>query len=150
MGVPLTAGQRIRAVLNALNGSTATGLLVAVAGRASLRSGPRGLILAQGYRLPVPPAPAFTLGNVLIARYDWDLLNEHRPRLLVHEEKHTTQYAVCGGLLYLPLYVGASAWSWLRTGDVASRNVFERGAGLVDGGYREAAVRPLLRRDRLA
>ncbi|PWJ25508.1 hypothetical protein ATK17_1638 [Branchiibius hedensis] len=150
MGVPLTAGQRIRAIVNAVNGSTATGLMVAVAGRAALRRGPRGLILAQGYRLPVPPAPAFTLGNVIVARYDWDLLNEHRPQLLVHEEKHTTQYAVCGGLLYLPLYVAASGWSWLRTGDVASRNVFERGAGLVDGGYREQAVRPLFRRDRLA
>lgn len=150
MGVPLTAGQRIRAIVNAVNGSTAAGLIVAGAGRAALRRGPRGLILAQGYRLPVPPAPAFTLGNVIVARYDWDLLNEHRPQLLVHEEKHTTQYAVCGGLLYLPLYVVASAWSWLRTGDVASRNVFERGAGLVDGGYREQAVRPLFRRDRLA
>lgn len=146
MGVPLTAGQRIRAIVNAVNGSTAAGLLVAVAGRARLRRGPRGLILAQGYRLPLPPAPAFTVGNVIVARYDWDLLNEYRPQLLVHEEKHTTQYAVCGGLFYLPLYLVASAWSWLRTGDVASRNVFERGAGLLDGGYHEAAVRPIFRR----
>lgn len=150
MGAPLSAGQRIRAIANAVNGSTAAGLLVAVAGRCALRRGPRGLILAQGYRLPVPPAPAFTVGNVVIARYDWDLLNQHRPQLLVHEEKHTTQYAVCGGLLYLPLYVVASAWSWVRTGDVASRNVFERGAGLLDGGYHERAVRPLFRRNRLA
>lgn len=146
MGVPLTAGQRIRAVVNVVNGSTVAGLLVAVVGRAQLRRGPRGLILAQGYRLPVPPAPAFTVGNVIVARYDWDLLNEYRPQLLVHEEKHTTQYAVCGGLFYLPLYVVASGWSWLRTGDVASRNVFERGAGLLDGGYHEAAVRPIFRR----
>ena len=150
MDAPLSAGQCIRAVVNAVNGSTAVGLLVAVAGRSALRRGPRGLILAQGYRLPVPPAPAFTVGNEIVARYDWDLLNQYRPQLLVHEEKHSTQYAVCGGLLYLPLYVAASAWSWLRTGDVASRNVFERGAGLADGGYRERAVRPLFRRDRLA
>lgn len=142
----LTVGQRLRAGVNLANGATVLGLVVAAAGRASMRRGPRGLILAQGYRLPVPPAPAFTVGNVIVARYDWDLLDEHRPQLLRHEERHATQYAVCGGVLYLPLYVIASGWSWLRTGDAASRNVFERGAGLVDGGYTEAAVRPLLRR----
>jgi hypothetical protein len=37
----------------------------------------------------------------------------------------------------------AAAWSWVRTGDPASRNLFERAAGLADGGYRE---RPLRRR----
>lgn len=145
MSRPLTAGQRARAIVNALNGSSALGLAVAWAGRATIRRGPRGLILAQGYRLPVPPAPAFTVGNVVVARYDWDLLNEHRPQLLMHEERHTSQYAVCGGVLYLPLYVMASGWSWLRTGDPASRNVFERGAGLIDGGYHERPVRALRR-----
>jgi hypothetical protein len=35
----------------------------------------------------------------------------------------------------LPLYGIASAWSWLRTRDYFSRNVFERLAGLDDGGY---------------
>jgi hypothetical protein len=39
------------------------------------------------------------------------------------------------------LYLAAAGWSWLRTGDFASRNVFERRAGLADGGYRERPVR---------
>jgi hypothetical protein len=44
----------------------------------------------------------------------------------------------------MPLVYGVAAgWSWLRTGDVASRNVFERRAGLVDGGYREQPLRAL-------
>ena len=34
-------------------------------------------------------------------------------------------------------------WSWLRTGDFASRNVFERNAGLAIGGCREHPVRPV-------
>jgi hypothetical protein len=46
------------------------------------------------------------------------------------------------------LYVLASAWSLLRTGDPASRNIFERLAGLADGGYTEHPVRPLFRRSR--
>jgi hypothetical protein len=40
-------------------------------------------------------------------------------------------------------YVAAASWSWLRTGDFASRNAFERRAGLADGGYRERPVRPV-------
>jgi hypothetical protein len=65
--------------------------------------------------------------------------------LLDHEERHVTQYAWCGGVLMPIGYVAAAGWSWLRTGDVASRNVFERRAGLVDGGYRERPLRPLRR-----
>jgi hypothetical protein len=38
----------------------------------------------------------------------------------------------------LPLYAVAAGWSWLRSGDAASRNPFERLAGLADGGYRDA------------
>jgi hypothetical protein len=36
----------------------------------------------------------------------------------------------------LPLYGVAAAWSWLRSRDYATSNVFERLAGLEDGGYR--------------
>ena len=32
-------------------------------------------------------------------------------------------------------------WSWLRTGDRAARNFFERQAGLADGGYRDLPTR---------
>jgi hypothetical protein len=61
--------------------------------------------------------------------------------LLDHEERHVTQYAWCGGPVMPVLYLGAAGWSWLRTGDFASRNIFERRAGLADGGYRERPVR---------
>ena len=35
-------------------------------------------------------------------------------------------------------------WSWLRTGDRASRNFFERQAGLADGGYRDLPTRSVI------
>jgi hypothetical protein len=65
------------------------------------------------------------------------------PDLLVHEERHSRQYARFLGLPYLPLYVLAMGWSVVRTGDRASANAFERGAGLRAGGYVERPVRPL-------
>jgi hypothetical protein len=133
---------RARQVANALNTSTLLGLLTAKLGRARLTRGPGGLVLGYGYRLRVPPAPAFTIGNVIVLRGGPEVL-ERRPTLLVHEARHASQYAVLLGPLMLLPYVLAAAWSWMRTGDPASRNVFERGAGLSDGGYRE---RPLRRR----
>jgi len=133
---------RARQVANALNTSTLLGLLTAKLGRARLTRGPGGLVLAYGYRLRVPPAPAFTIGNVVVLRGGPEVL-ERRPTLLVHEARHSSQYALLLGPLMLLPYVLAAAWSWMRTGDPASRNVFERAAGLSDGGYRE---RPLRRR----
>jgi hypothetical protein len=61
---------------------------------------------------------------------------------VAHEERHTWQYTVCG-TLFMPLYLVAMGWSWIRTGDRASRNVFERAAGLSDGGYVDVPVRSL-------
>jgi hypothetical protein len=55
---------QVKTVANIVNLSTPLGLLVAAVGCARLRPGPRGLVLASGYRLPVPSAPAFTIGNV--------------------------------------------------------------------------------------
>ena len=128
---------RLRQVANLANLSTPLGLLLAVAGRARLTRGPEGLLLARGYRLTVPPAPAFTVGNVVLLRLDEAAL-ARRPRLLAHESRHATQYAWCLGPGLLPLYAVAAAWSWLRCRDFATRNVFERRAGLADGGYRQA------------
>jgi len=91
----------------------------------------------------VPPAPAFCLGNVIITRLDG-----LTPELLRHEARHATQYACCGGLLMVPLYLVAAAASWLLTGDTGARNVFERRAGLTDGGYTDKPVRPWLRAGR--
>lgn len=135
---------RIRQVVNWLNLSTPLGLAVGVVGQARFEPGPDGLIIARAYRLPVPPAPAFALGNVVLLRIDGDRL-ARRPRLLDHEARHATQYAWCLGPVMLVLYAVAAAWSWLLTGDPASRNVFELHAGLADGGYTQRPLRGFLR-----
>lgn len=130
----LTAGQRARQVANVVNGTTLFGLAVAVAARTSISQGPRGLIIASGYRWRVPYAGAFTLGNVILSRIRTDQLISN-VELLGHEEKHCSQYAFCLGAPFLPLYFLAAGWSLLRTGDPASANFFERQAGLAAGGY---------------
>jgi hypothetical protein len=81
-------------------------------------------------------------------RHEGPDILQRRPRLLVHEARHSTQYAYCLGVVMVALYLLAAAWSWLRTGDPASRNIFERLAGLADGGYTEHPVRPLFGRSR--
>ena len=134
---------RIRLAVNLLNGSTLAGLGVSRAGRARLaRLTDEGLLVGTGYRLPVPTAPAFTLGNVILTRRD---VLGYDTVLLRHEARHATQYAWCGGLLMLPLYFAAAGVSWLLSGDFGAWNVFERGAGLADGGYTARPLRPRLR-----
>jgi hypothetical protein len=131
---PLTVPQRLRQAANVVNGTTLLGLAVAAAARTDLSRGPRGLIVAGGYRWRVPSAGAFTLGNVVLyRRAAADLLS--RPELLGHEEKHSSQYAWCLGVPFLPLYFLAAGWSLLRTGNPGTGNVFERHAGLAAGGY---------------
>ena len=136
---------RVRLAVNLLNGSTAAGILVAVAGRARLARARDGLVVALQYRLPVPPAPAFCLGNVIVTRLDTDAVRG-ADSLLAHEARHATQFACCGGVVMLPLYFLAAGLSWLLTGDFAARNIFERRAGLAEGGYAERPLRPGLRR----
>ena len=99
--------------------------------------GPDGLLLALNYRLsvPAPNAPAVTVGDVVLLRMSAAELAA-RPRLLVHEGRHAGQWACwLGPAGFLPAYLLASAWSWLRCRDFARRNVFEVRAGLEDGGY---------------
>ena len=136
----LSRAQRVRRLANLVNLSTPLGLLIATAGRARRRPGPGGLTLAEGYTIPFPPAGAFTVGNVVISPQRFDELIGRNPTVIEHEDVHAWQYVWCGGLPFLPLYALAAGWSWLRTGDVASGNVFERTAGLERGGYREAPV----------
>ena len=67
----MLARHRLRQVVNLVNGSTIAGAGVALAGGAfagggRLIGGPGGLLTATGYRLAVPAAPAFTVGNVII------------------------------------------------------------------------------------
>jgi hypothetical protein len=131
---------RVRLVVNLLNGSTAAGLMVAAAGRARLVRAGDGLVVALRYRLPVPPAPAFCLGNVIVTRLDADGAGR-AGTLFRHEARHATQFACCGGVFMLPLYSAAAGLSWLLTGDFGARNIFERRAGLAEGGYAERPLR---------
>ncbi len=132
---------RVRLAVNLLNGSTLAGLGVARVGGARLARLPDGLLTGTDYRLPVPSAPAFTLGNVIITHRA--ALDSGTP-LVRHEARHSTQYAWCGGLLMLPLYFTAAGVSWLMSGDFGAWNVFERGAGLADGNYAARPLRPAL------
>lgn len=130
-------------MVNLLNGSTLAGLAAARAGRARLVPAADGLHVAVGYRFPVPPAPAFTLGNVILTRRP---VLDADSALFRHEARHATQYAWCGGLAMLPLYFTAAGVSWLISGDVGAWNIFERAAGLAEGGYNTARpLRPALR-----
>jgi hypothetical protein len=138
---PQTAGQWVRLVGNLLNLTTLLGLAVGAIGGATFRRGPRGLILGEGYRYAFPAAGAFTIGNVSTTARSWNDLLRELPTLLSHEERHTWQYLYCLGLPFYVLYTICMGWSWLRTGDRAARNLFERLAGLSDGGYRDLPTR---------
>lgn len=141
----MRAAYRVRLVVNLVNGSTLAGVLVAAAGRARLARGSDGLLIGERYRLPLPPAPAFCLGNVILTRQDRGAF-ARAEAMLAHEACHATQFAWCGGLVMLPLYFAAAGVSWVLTGDFSSRNVFERRAGLADGGYADRPLRPAVTR----
>lgn len=126
---------RFRLLANSLNLTNFFGLGVAKLGGCRIRFGPRGLILADHYKLAFPVAGAFTIGNVIITARDWDDLELRRPNLLRHEEGHTWQWLYCGGFPFMIIYTVAMGWSVLRTGDRAAGNFFERQAGLDTGGY---------------
>lgn len=138
--------QLARTVLTAVNGTTLAGLAVAVLSGTKVRRAPGGILIAEGYRHKVPPATCFTVGSVILTRRsaEW-LLDERRTALLAHESRHAGQYAVFGPLFW-PAYWACSGYSWTMTGCFGTRNVFERHAGLSDGGYARAPLRPKLRR----
>jgi hypothetical protein len=131
-----------RTILTAVNGTTAAGLLIALATGAKVRRGPGGVLIAEGYRRRMPPATCFTVGSVIITRRtaDW-LLAPERARLFDHESRHATQYAAFGPLFW-PAYWLSCGWSYALTGSYGARNAFERHAGLATGGYRELPLRP--------
>jgi len=133
---------RVRRVVNLANGSTLAGLGVAALGGAAVTRTADNLYLGTGYRLPVPPAPAFCLGNVIVTRGQG---MDPGSRVFRHEARHATQFACCGGVAMIPLYLAAAGVSWALTGDFGARNAFERRAGLADGGYTDKPLRPRLR-----
>jgi hypothetical protein len=140
---PQTAWQWVRLVGNVVNLTTLLGLAAGAIGGARFRWGPRGLILGEGYRFRFPVAGAFTIGNVSTTARDWESLINGLPTLLTHEERHTWQYLYCLGLPFYLFYSICMGWSWLRTGDRAARNFFERRAGLRDGGYLDLPTRSI-------
>ena len=134
---PVRVVDRLRQLVNVITLATPVGLLLAAIGRATLRRGPHGTIVAVGYAwsFPAPHASAVTIGDVILLRLDDEGL-ARRPGLLRHEARHSVQWACLIGIVGFPLLYGlASLWSWLRCRDMAVRNVFEVRAGLVDGGY---------------
>jgi hypothetical protein len=138
---------RTRTVLTAVNGTTGAGLLLAWLSGARLRRGRDGVLIAEGYRLKVPPNSCFTVGSVILTRRtaEW-LLAEERTALLAHESRHASQYAVLGPLFW-PAYWLACGWSIVLTKSYGARNFFERNAGLRDGGYpEELPLRPWVSR----
>jgi hypothetical protein len=138
----MSGWQAVKLVVNTLNLTTLTGVLVGLIGRARFSRGPRGLFYATGYRLKFPVAGAFTIGNMILTKHDRAYFDE-QPILIKHEERHSWQYFCLIGLPMLPLYVLAAGWSLLRTGDPSSRNIFERLASLKDGGYTERPIQPI-------
>jgi hypothetical protein len=127
----------LRSVVNAVTLATPLGLALARMGGARVVRGPDGLLLALDYRAPVPAprAPAVTVGDVVLLRMSSADVAA-RPGLLAHESRHAVQWACwLGPVGFLPAYLLASGWSWLRCRDFALRNTFEIRAGLVDGGY---------------
>ncbi|MEV8374866.1 hypothetical protein AB0P21_19165 [Kribbella sp. NPDC056861] len=132
----------MKLVVNVVNLSTPAGVIVGLIGRAKFSRGPRGLFYATGYKLNFPVASAFTIGNLILSKHDREYFDA-RPVLVQHEERHSWQYFCLLGLPMFPLYVLGVVWSWCRTGCPASRNPFERLAGLDDGNYTEYPVQPL-------
>jgi hypothetical protein len=100
----LLAGARCRAVEGTLEFSG--GGLAAL-----LAHAPRGMRFA-----------AITLGHVIIG-LDATCLDNCR----AHEQVHVRQYERWG-VLFFPLYLGSSAWAWMRRRDPYRDNVFEREA----------------------
>ncbi|MDO4784383.1 MAG: hypothetical protein Q3997_04785 [Propionibacteriaceae bacterium] len=133
----------IRSLANLANLSTPLGLAIGLIGRCGFRRGPGGLVIAENYRLRFPIAGAFTVGNVvLVPGRTLAELEASSPGVTGHEDAHAWQYAYCLGLPFLPAYAIAMGWSWLRTGDRAAANFFERQAGLDSGGYAHLPTRP--------
>src|SRR6516164_11442460 len=90
---------RVRQAVNLVNGSTLAGLGVAALGGASIARSVDGLFTGTGYRLPVPTAPTFCLGNVIVTREDSVVPGSS---LFRHEARHATQFAWSGWGVMIP------------------------------------------------
>ena len=131
------AAYRARQVVNALNLSTLLGLALATGERRRLSAAPTGWCSPRGVRVGSARAPsAFTVGNVVLLAHR----GPDARACCAHEAQ--ARHAV--GVLRAAVPAAVLARGGLvvpRTGDHFSRNVFERRAGLLDGGYVERTRR---------
>jgi hypothetical protein len=84
---------------------------------------------------------AMTLGDIVLTP-GFSISKEHLRRLIGHEAKHRAQWAVgtaIGGPFLFPVAYGIV--DFFFPGD---RNIFERQAGLHEGGYRHVGYGPVL------
>lgn len=134
------------AAVNWVNLSTPVGLVLAGLAGARPRGPHHGIYLATGYHWPYPAAGAFVVGSVVLTPQRRSGPAASSPlggAVFAHETRHITQYAWCLGLPFVPAYLAAAGLSWLVCGDTWTYNVFERRAGLADGGYRRSEPRRL-------
>ena len=108
--------------------------LLALAGGARARWVEGQLEVAGAHRLRrvgrwphVRHFAAITLGHVILGRDHATLARWRR-----HEQVHVRQYERWG-LLFWPLYLGASGWVWWRGGEAYRDNPFEIEARQADG-----------------
>jgi hypothetical protein len=88
------AAHQARLTANLVNGSTAAGILVALAARARLGRGPTACLSGPGTGCRSRSRPAFTVGNVVITRMAAGALAAAGP-LLAPEARHASQVACC-------------------------------------------------------
>jgi hypothetical protein len=118
---PVTAGALALVLLGIATGGRA-GM---VRGVIEVHGGLVGWYLRRG--MPwFGPAAAMTLGHVILGR-DLDCLSTSRE----HEHVHVRQYERWGAL-FIPAYLAASAWCWVRGQDAYLDNPFEREAYAAD------------------
>jgi hypothetical protein len=102
-------------------GLLAGALMLATGGGVQRRQG--ALEFHGGWLAHAPlPLDAITLGHVILGR-NTRLLDTWRS----HEQVHVRQYERWG-LLFVPAYLGESAWQWLRGRRAYMDNRFERQA----------------------
>lgn len=114
---PVTVGALILVLVGIITGGRAD----VVRGAVEIHGGLVAWFLRHG--MPwFGPAAAMTLGHVILGR-DTACLDRSRD----HEHAHVRQYERWG-LLFIPAYLSASVWCWLRGYDAYLDNPFERQA----------------------
>ncbi len=121
---------RATASLAGLAGLATGGRAAVVWGVVEVRGGIVTWLLRRGSPW-MGPIAAMTLGHVILGR-DQECLDRSR----LHEHVHVRQYERWGPL-FLPMYLGASVWCWVRGFDPYLDNPFEQEAYAADAERRQ-------------